>query len=59
MARVSADAGAHFDAAHELARTAADAGSPQLLSGRDGRAYAAWDTADGLRLIPLTGTGKP
>ncbi len=59
MARVSDDAGAHFDAPHELARTAADAGSPQLLPGRDGRAYAAWDTADGLRLVPLTGTGKP
>ncbi|WP_276808030.1 sialidase family protein [Castellaniella defragrans] len=62
MARVSADAGAHFGAARELARTDADAGSPQVLLDRGGRAYAAWGTADGLRLVPLTGTegtGQP
>ncbi len=58
MSRRSTDGGAHFDAAQELARTSTDAGSPQLLTGGDGRAYAAWDTADGFRLIPIPGAAK-
>ncbi|GAA0228089.1 sialidase family protein [Castellaniella daejeonensis] len=59
MARLSSDAGAHFGDARELARTATDAGSPQLLLDRDGHAYAAWDTADGFRLVPIAGAVEP
>ncbi len=59
MSRQSSDGGAHFSAARELAHTATDAGSPQLLLDGNGHAHAAWNTADGFLLIPIPDTGKP
>ena len=50
--RQSSDRGLHFTAPRTLATSHAAVGSPQLLV-RDGRAYAAWNTATGFRLIPL------
>ena len=52
MLRRSLDNGAHFDAAREIARSADAVGSPQLLQSQ-GRAFVAWNTADGFRMIPL------
>lgn len=50
--RSSRDAGHQFDAARAIASSAAAAYSPQLLVYQ-GRAYVAWNTADGFRLIAL------
>ncbi|TCV94985.1 hypothetical protein EC912_103478 [Luteibacter rhizovicinus] len=50
MLRESTDGGAHFTEAREIARTAGSAGWPQLLL-RDGRAFVAWNTTDGFRLV--------
>ena len=52
MLRRSLDNGAHFDAAREIARSIDAVGSPQLLQMQD-RAFAAWNTFSGFRLIPL------
>jgi hypothetical protein len=51
MLRESTDDGAHFDAPRAIARSSVAAGSPQLLTWR-GRAYVAWNTAAGFRLVP-------
>ena len=51
MLRVSADGGLHFDAARAIAHSSAAVGSPQLLT-RQGRAFVAWNTADGFRIVP-------
>jgi hypothetical protein len=51
MLRASRDGGLHFDAPRAIARSAVAVGSPQLLTWRD-RAFVAWNTADGFRLIP-------
>jgi hypothetical protein len=53
MLRSSRDNGTHFDAAREIASSSGAAGSPQLLQ-KDGRAFVAWNTATGFRLIPVT-----
>ena len=50
MLRRSDDRGAHFGAPVALAGTRGDAGSPQLLLRR-GRAYVAWNTSGGFRLV--------
>jgi len=50
MLRHSADNGAHFDAAREIASSPGAVASPQLLLKRD-RAFVAWNTAAGFRLI--------
>jgi len=50
MLRRSSDNGAHFDAAREIVRSAGAVGSPQLLE-KQGRAFVAWNTAAGFRLI--------
>ena len=52
MLQRSLDNGAHFDAAREIARSVDAVGSPQLLQNQ-GRAFVAWNTADGFRLIAL------
>lgn len=52
MLRRSTDNGAHFDAAREIARSSGAAGSPQLLL-KQGRAFVAWNTATGFRLIEV------
>lgn len=51
MLRESTDGGTHFGEARAIARTTAAAGSPQLLLWRQ-RAFVAWNTADGFRLVP-------
>ena len=51
MLRRSDDGGLHFGAAHGIAASTAAVGSPQLLL-RQGRAFVAWITAAGFRLIP-------
>ena len=51
MLRVSADGGLHFDAPRAIAHSVAAVGSPQWLLWQ-GRAFVAWNTADGFRLIP-------
>ncbi|MEY2168029.1 MULTISPECIES: sialidase family protein [unclassified Rhodanobacter] len=51
MLRVSADGGLHFDAARAIAHSSAAVGSPQLLT-RQGRAFVAWNTTDGFRIVP-------
>lgn len=51
MLRTSHDAGQHFEAGQAVATTAAAVDSPQLLT-HAGRAWIAWNTADGFRLIP-------
>jgi len=51
MLRRSDDGGLHFGAAHGIASSTAAVGSPQLLL-RQGRAFVAWNTAAGFRLIP-------
>ena len=52
MLRRSRDNGEHFDAAHEIASSAAAVGSPQLLQ-KHGQSFVAWNTASGLRLIEI------
>jgi hypothetical protein len=52
MLRRSIDNGAHFDAAREIARSSGAVGSPQLLE-KSGRAFVAWNTAQGFRLIEV------
>jgi hypothetical protein len=53
MLRRSVDNGAHFDAAREIAVSNGAVGSPQLLQTQ-GRAFVAWNTAGGFRLIRIT-----
>ena len=50
MLRRSDDGGLHFGTPRTLASSAAAVGSPQLVL-RDGRAYVAWNTATGFRLL--------
>jgi len=50
--RRSTDNGAHFDAAREIARSSGAVGSPQLLQ-KQGRTFAAWNTAAGFRLVEV------
>ncbi|OOG42550.1 sialidase family protein [Rhodanobacter sp. C05] len=52
MLQRSLDNGTHFDAAREIAQSVDAVGSPQLLQNQD-RAFVAWNTVDGFRLIPL------
>lgn len=52
MLRRSTDNGAHFDAARAIARSSGAAGSPQLLL-KQGRAFVAWNTATGFRLVEV------
>jgi hypothetical protein len=52
MLRRSGDNGAHFDAALEIASSTGAVGSPQLLQ-RQGRAFVAWNTANGFRLLRI------
>jgi len=52
MLRRSTDHGSHFDEAREIARSDVPAGSPQLLQ-KNGRAFVAWNTAAGFRLIEI------
>lgn len=52
MSRTSHDGGTSFAAPRRLAASTVAVGSPQLLL-HAGRAYAAWNTADGFRLIAL------
>lgn len=49
--RVSRDGGVSFGAPATLAESTAAVYSPQLLV-HDGRAWVAWNTADGFRLVP-------
>ena len=51
MMRRSDDGGVHFGAPATLANSAGAVGSPQVLL-HDGRAYVAWNTAAGFRLVP-------
>lgn len=51
MLRRSTDGGLHFTAPRALATSHAAVGSPQLLL-HGGRAYVAWNTASGFRLLP-------
>lgn len=51
MLRVSSDGGLHFDEPNAIASSSVAVGSPQLLV-LQGRAYVAWNSADGFRLIP-------
>lgn len=52
MLRRSTDNGGHFDAAREIARSSGAVASPQLLQ-KQGRAFVAWNTASGFRLIEV------
>ncbi|KZC24773.1 hypothetical protein RHOFW104T7_07115 [Rhodanobacter thiooxydans] len=52
MLRRSTDNGAHFDAAREVARSSGAVGAPQLLL-KQGRAFVAWNTAAGFRLVEV------
>ena len=52
MLRRSTDNGAHFDAPREIARNNGAVASPQLLQ-KQGRAFVAWNTAAGFRLIGI------
>ncbi|WP_266158347.1 sialidase family protein [Dyella silvatica] len=51
MLRGSHDGGLHFDDARQIANTPAASASPQLLLWQ-GRAFVAWNTSAGFRLIP-------
>ncbi|WP_266169790.1 sialidase family protein [Dyella subtropica] len=51
MVRSSQDGGEHFDEARQIANTSGAVASPQLLLWQ-GRAFVAWNTAAGFRLIP-------
>lgn len=55
MARVSHDDGDHFAAARTLATSKVAVYSPQVLV-HAGRAYVAWNTAAGFRLVPVAAT---
>ncbi|MGN6789915.1 MAG: sialidase family protein [Rhodanobacteraceae bacterium] len=57
MLRVSHDGGDTFDAPRSIAESAAAVYSPQLLVHR-GHAYAAWNTANGFRLIAIQDRGN-
>ena len=51
MLRESRDGGVTFDDARPIANTGGAVGSPQLLLWQ-GRAFVAWNTAAGFRLVP-------
>ncbi len=51
MLRTSRDGGLTFDDARQIANTTQAAASPQLLLWKD-RAFVAWNTQPGFRLIP-------
>ncbi|MBB3225451.1 hypothetical protein FHW69_000041 [Luteibacter sp. Sphag1AF] len=51
MVRESTDGGTSFQDAREIARTPSSAGWPELVLLRD-RAFVAWNTAEGFRLVP-------
>lgn len=51
MLRSSHDGGQHFDEARQIAHSAGAVGSPQWLLWQ-GRAFVAWNTSAGFRLIP-------
>jgi hypothetical protein len=55
MLRTSRDGGDTFGAPRAIATSGAAVYSPQLLV-RDGHAWAAWNTANGFRLIPVAAT---
>lgn len=50
--RRSTDNGTSFDAPRDIARSEGAAGSPQLLL-KQGRAFVAWNTAAGFRLVEV------
>jgi hypothetical protein len=52
MLRRSTDNGVHFDAPRDIARSSDAVGSPQLLL-KQGRAFVAWNTATGFRLVEV------
>jgi hypothetical protein len=52
MLRRSTDNGVHFDAPRDIARSSGAVGSPQLLL-KQGRAFVAWNTAAGFRLVEV------
>ena len=52
MLRRSTDNGAHFDTPREIAHSSGAVGSPQLLL-KQGRAFVAWNTAAGFRLVEV------
>jgi hypothetical protein len=52
MLRRSTDDGDHFDAPRDIARSSGAVGSPQLLL-KHGRAFVAWNTATGFRLVEV------
>ena len=52
MLRRSTDNGRQFDAAREIARSSGAVASPQLLQ-KQGRAFVAWNTASGFRLVEV------
>jgi hypothetical protein len=52
MLRRSTDNGDHFDAPREITRSSGAVGSPQLLL-KQGRAFVAWNTATGFRLVEV------
>jgi hypothetical protein len=54
MARTSHDGGDHFGAPRVIAISKVAVYSPQLLV-HQGRAYVAWNTASGFRLVDLPG----
>jgi hypothetical protein len=51
MLRRSDDNGLHFSAPVALAHNTEAVGSPQLLV-KDGKAFVAWNTLNGFRLVP-------
>ncbi|MEW9624069.1 sialidase family protein [Rhodanobacter geophilus] len=51
MLRSSTDDGLHFGTPRAIAHSSAAVGSPQLLTWQ-GRAFVAWNTAAGFRLVP-------
>jgi hypothetical protein len=57
MLRVSHDGGDTFEAPRAIAESDVAVYSPQLLV-RDGQAFAAWNTANGFRLVAIHDTGK-
>jgi hypothetical protein len=57
MLRASHDGGDTFDAPHAIAESADAVYSPQLLVYQ-GRAYVAWNTAKGFRLIAVHYTAE-
>ena len=57
VVRTSTDGGVHFSAPRTLARSHGDVGSPQWLLHQH-RAYVAWNTATGFRLLKLDGAPR-